>query len=183
MKSILLIRHGQSTFNAHYEKTGEDPGHFDARLTPLGQQQAEEAGRLLADEPVDLVITSPLTRAIQTGQAIFAQRAIPFHITCRHRERLESSCDVGRPPHELKADFPHLDFDHLGPIWWHDVPDTPGPFANEPVTLFETRVKAFREWLRDHESQRIAVVGHGTFFHALTGYWMRNCEFQRWKAD
>lgn len=183
MKSILLIRHGQSTFNAHYEKTGEDPGHFDARLTPLGQQQAEEAGRLLADEPVDLVITSPLTRAIQTGQAIFAHRSLPFHITCRHRERLESSCDVGRAPHELKADFPHLDFDHLAPVWWHHVPDATGPFSTEPVDGFETRVKAFREWLHDHEIQRIAVIGHGTFFHALTGHWMRNCEVQRWKPD
>ncbi len=26
MKSIVLIRHGQSTFNEHYERTGQDPG-------------------------------------------------------------------------------------------------------------------------------------------------------------
>jgi len=105
---ILLIRHGQSTFNAHYEATGQDPGHFDARLTELGHHQAKDAGKRLEGEQVDLVITSPLSRAIQTGLNIFGHRDIPFHITCRHRERVESSGDVGRSPRELKQDFPIL---------------------------------------------------------------------------
>jgi broad specificity phosphatase PhoE len=183
LKSIILIRHGQSTFNAHYEATGEDPGHIDARLTERGERQAEEARTLLASEPIDLVITSPLTRAIQTGQSIFGHRDLPFHITCRHRERLESSCDVGRAPSALKSDFPHLKFDHLDETWWHHVPGEKGPFTTEPLNVFQDRVATFRDWLRAHDSQRIAVVGHGTFFHALTGHWMQNCEFQRWKAD
>lgn len=180
MTKILLIRHGQSTFNAHYEATGEDPGHFDARLTELGQRQAEAARVQLADEVIDLVIASPLTRAIQTGLAIFGHRNLPFHVTCKHRERLESTCDVGRPPHELKQDFPHLDFDHLDDPWWHHEPSAKTPFTVEPLPLFEQRVLAFREWLADHEAQRIAVIGHGTFFHALTGHWMQNCEVLPW---
>src|SRR4051794_15995119 len=113
MKPVLLIRHGQSTFNVVYEETGRDPGHVDARLTELGQRQAEETRDMLAAEPVDLVISSPLTRAIQTAQIVFGERGIPVHVTCRHRERLESTCDVGRSPMELKQDYPHLDFDHL----------------------------------------------------------------------
>ena len=181
MKSIVLIRHGQSTFNAHYEATGEDPGHFDARLTELGQRQAEAARIQLADEAIDLVVASPLTRAIQTGLAIFGHRSLPFHVTCKHRERLESTCDVGRPPVELKQDFPHLDFDHLDDPWWHHEPTAKTPFTIEPLHVFEERVSAFREWLAGHEAQRIAVIGHGTFFHALTGHWMQNCEVQRWQ--
>jgi len=183
LKSILLIRHGQSTFNAHYEATGEDPGHIDARLTERGQQQAQETRILLQDEAVDLVITSPLTRAIQTGQTIFGHRDLPFHITCRHRERLESSCDVGRAPNDLKTDFPHLEFEHLDETWWHHEQGSTAPFSVEPLSVFESRVSNFRDWLRSHEAQRIAVIGHGTFFHSLTGHWMKNCEVQRWKAD
>ncbi len=183
MKSILLIRHGQSTFNAHYEKTGEDPGHFDARLTELGEKQAAATRQLLADEEIDLVMTTPLTRAIQTGLGIFGGRDLPFYITCRHRERLESSCDVGRTPAELKQEFPHLEFDHLDEIWWHNEPGSKAPFVTEPLSVFEKRVAAFKTWLHDHPTTRLAVVGHGTFFHALTGHWMQNCEVQRWQPS
>jgi glucosyl-3-phosphoglycerate phosphatase len=181
MTDVILIRHGQSTFNAHYEATGEDPGHFDARLTALGESQAKEAAKKLENEPVDLVITSPLTRAIQTGLHIFGGRGIPFHITCRHRERLESSCDVGRSPKALARDFPNLEFDHLDDIWWHHQPGSAAPFVTEPLDLFQERVNAFRTWISGHPTARVAVIGHGTFFHALTGQWMQNCEIQRFR--
>ncbi len=180
MKTIVLIRHGQSTFNEHYERTGQDPGHFDARLTPLGEQQALQAREELAGAEFDIVVSSPLTRAIQTTHGIFGHRGLPVHVTCRHREKLESSCDVGRSPMHLKAEFPHLDFDHLNDPWWHHEPAVATGFAVEPLHVFEGRVAAFRDWLHAHEAQRIAVIGHGTFFHALTGEWMRNCEVKRW---
>jgi len=183
MTEVILIRHGQSTFNAVYEATGMDPGHFDAPLTELGHKQAHAARSILAEEPVDLVIASPLTRAIQTGLAIFGHRDLPFHVTCKHRERLESSCDVGRTPDALKQDFPHLAFDHLDDPWWHHEPGTPGPFSIEPVDRFHKRVDAFRDWLGTHGDTRVAVIGHGTFFHALTGHWMQNCEILRWSPS
>ncbi|MFO1147363.1 MAG: histidine phosphatase family protein [Alsobacter sp.] len=179
MKPVLLIRHGQSTFNLHYEETGRDPGHIDARLTELGRRQAAEAAARLAQEHVDLVIASPLTRALQTAEIIFGSRGVPIHVTCKHRERLESTCDVGRSPALLKQDYPHLAFDHLADPWWHHDPDVSGPYATEPAHIFESRVAHFRDWLLEHEAERIAVVGHGTFFHALTGRWMQNCEIVR----
>lgn len=183
MKPVILIRHGQSTFNLHYERTGEDPGHIDARLTPLGEQQALAARALLADDPVDLVVCSPLTRALQTAHLIFGERDVPIHVTCQHRERLESSCDVGRAPALLREDFPHLAFEHLDDPWWHHIPGDDRPFVVEPVELFEDRVASFRAWLAAHEAERIAVVGHGTFFHALAGQWLRNCEVLRWTVE
>ena len=176
MESITLIRHGQSTFNAAYETTGRDPGHFDARLTALGRRQAEQACVELAATEFDLVVCTPLTRAIETSHVIFGHRGIPVYVTCRHRERLESSCDVGRSPSVLKDEFPHLDFNHLDDPWWHHEVASAEPFVIEPRWMFERRVSEFKGWLRDHAAERIAVVGHGTFFQALSGHWMRNCE-------
>lgn len=182
LSKIFLIRHGQSTFNEHYEATGRDPGHFDARLTMRGRQQAKEAADHMEREAIDLVITSPLSRAIETGLTIFGHRALPFYVTCRHRERLESSGDVGRPPHELKKDFPQLDFDHLSDPWWHHDHHSKASFAVEPYEGFQKRVADFRHWLNDHKGQRIAVIGHATFFHALTGQWLNNCQILDWSA-
>lgn len=179
---IILIRHGQSTFNAHYEATGEDPGHVDAPLTELGHRQAAAVREQLAGTHVDVAICSPLTRAIQTTLGIFGHRDVPVHVTCHHRERLESSCDVGRPPAVLSEHFPHLAFDHLRDPWWHHEPDMAGPFAVEPLHVFEARVREFRDWIAAREEDAVAVIGHGTFFHALTGQWLANCQVLEWDA-
>src|SRR4051812_4510435 len=97
-RTFHLIRHGQSTFNHAYELTGVDPGHIDAPLTELGHAQVEDARRAMEGVPVDLVIVSPLTRALQTALGVFRGKDVPVLVTCKHRERLESSCDVGRSP-------------------------------------------------------------------------------------
>lgn len=180
--TIILIRHGQSTFNAHYEATGLDPGHVDARLTPLGEEQVRHARAALASTPVDLVVSSPLTRALQTATGIFAGRDLRYHVTCMHRERLESSCDVGRSPRHLAREFPSLAFDHLDDPWWHCGPESGSGYAVEPHETFSQRVARFRAWLADRPERRVAVVGHGTFFHALTGRWLANCEFMDWSV-
>ncbi len=178
-KIVHCIRHGQSTFNAHFAQTGEDPLHFDAPLTELGQRQVAERAPELRQYPYELIVTSPLTRAIQTTLGLFGEHPAkpPIHIECLHREHLESSCDVGRSPSLLRQDFPHLAFDHLGEVWWHDEGERdPRGFACEPSHVFESRVEDFRRWLLDRPERMIAVVGHGTFFSRLTGQYLGNCE-------
>jgi len=180
LKDIFLIRHGQSTFNAHYELHGTDPMHVDARLTELGHRQVTQAREALAGITFDVVISSPLTRAIETALGIFGDADVPFEITCRHRERLESSCDVGRSPSHLARDFPKLAFDHLQDPWWHVGETDERGFATEPLDVFEQRVANFAEWLMARPERTIAVIGHGTFFRQLTGCWMANCEVMQW---
>src|SRR5690242_10039635 len=95
-KLVDLIRHGQSTFNAAYAQTGSDPLHYDARLTPLGHSQVAEARERLRAGDYELVVTSPFTRAIETAIGLFGTSR-PILVEALHRERLESSCDIGRP--------------------------------------------------------------------------------------
>lgn len=178
-KIVHCIRHGQSTFNAHFAETGCDPLHPDAPLTALGQRQAAERAAELRHHSYELVVTSPLTRAIQTTLGLFGQHpaAPPILVEHLHREYLESSCDVGRAPALLAQDFPHLSFDHLEEIWWHNEgdPDERGIIC-EPPAILTGRVRQFREWLSARPEQFIAVIGHGTFFYHLTGRQLQNCE-------
>lgn len=179
--TVFLIRHGQSTFNAHHEATGQDPGHIDARLTDLGHRQVAAAraqARTLG--PLDLVISSPLTRALQTTLGLFGDTGLPVEVTCRHREALDSYCDLGRTPAELAAEFPGLRFDHLDERWWHDGPHDHRGLPVEPHDVFATRVAHFTDWLAAHPAARVAVVGHGTFFRHLTGRGFANCEIVPW---
>jgi broad specificity phosphatase PhoE len=175
---IVCIRHGQSTFNAHHAATGRDPGHVDARLTERGLAQVRQARAALQDIPFELVVTSPLTRAIQTTAGLFADHPAQPEILVEalHRECQESSCDVGRAASALAAEFPEMRVDHLPETWWYaeGAPDPRG-FHIEPRSLFDGRVAAFRDWLAARPERTIAVVGHGTFFFHLTGTWLENC--------
>lgn len=94
--TIYLIRHGQSEFNAAHNDGEPDPMIFDAPLTSKGRLQAEQARVAAADLGIVTVITSPLTRAIQTAQTIFGGIA-PIKVVAEHRELLSHSCDMGRP--------------------------------------------------------------------------------------
>lgn len=64
MPQLVLIRHGESTWNLDNRFTGWS----DVDLTPTGVQQAVDAGRLLAQEgfAFDVAYTSVLKRAIHT---------------------------------------------------------------------------------------------------------------------
>jgi len=62
---LILLRHGQSTWNASNQFTG----WYDADLTDQGVEEARRGGRLLAEEGLepDVVHTSVLVRAIRTA--------------------------------------------------------------------------------------------------------------------
>ena len=62
---LILLRHGQSEWNASNQFTG----WVDVNLTEQGEQEAVNAGKLMAEKGVlpDIVFTSLLRRAIRTA--------------------------------------------------------------------------------------------------------------------
>lgn len=158
---------------------GGDPLHYDAPLSELGHEQVRRTRELLRNRAIDLVVTTPLTRALQTTSGLFADHPSQPAILVEpmHRERVENSCDVGRHPAVLSKAFPSLAFGHLPEVWWHthDRPDERG-VCIEPLELVEARAEAFRRFLVQRPERVIAVVGHGTFFLKLTGRVLANCE-------
>jgi len=173
--AIYCIRHGQSEFNAVFERGGDDPLVFDAPLSPRGREQARGIRDQVASLGIERVVTSPLTRAIETALHIF-DGGPPIEVDARARELLTHSCDVGRSPAQLAAQFPVVEFDHLEDIWWHQGPANEHGVAREPVPVFEARVAEFRNWLVAQPDRNMALIGHGNLFKALTGQKLANCE-------
>jgi len=181
-KTVHLLRHAQSAFNEVYAEGDPDPMLFDAPLSALGHEQVTEARAAFKDLRFDVIIVSPLTRALQTAIGIFGDHDVPMQVEALHREYLENSCDVGRHPRALSDDFPSLTFDHLDEAWWyresedHNHVESP-VIAQEPMDNFFDRVEAFRAslWARPEDS--VLVVGHATFFRRFSGGRMfANCE-------
>lgn len=66
-KKFYILRHGESTYNVE----GRIQGHSDdSLLTELGREQAQAAGHLLANKGIEIIICSPLKRALETGEII-----------------------------------------------------------------------------------------------------------------
>jgi broad specificity phosphatase PhoE len=149
---------------------------FDPRLSAEGERQVAALRHRVAALAVEVVITSPLTRAIQTALGAFAGQGVPILVEALHREWLEHSGDVGRAPSLLAAEFPELIFDHLPDVWWHSAGDAPLAVPSEPEEVLLERVEAFRNWLLCRTERRIAVIGHGTFLNRLSGHAFANCE-------
>lgn len=88
MPTLLLARHGQSLWNLENRFTG----WWDVDLSPIGEQEARQAGSLLSDEGLlpDVAFTSLLTRAIRTLDIIQEETKrlwIPVHRHWRLNER------------------------------------------------------------------------------------------------
>jgi len=83
MPQLVLLRHGQSLWNAQNLFTG----WYDVDLTAQGEDEARAAGLLLASEPgLDLrvVHTSVLTRAVRTAHLTLETAARPWLPAKRH---------------------------------------------------------------------------------------------------
>lgn len=88
MKKVVLIRHGQSTWNHENKFTG----WTDVDLTERGEQEAREAGKLLKKEgfSFDKAYTSYLKRAVKTLNIILDEMNldwIPVEKTWRLNEK------------------------------------------------------------------------------------------------
>ena len=87
MSSLILIRHGQSLWNAANRFTG----WTDIDLSPKGEEEAAEAGMKLAGNLIDRVHTSDLIRAQRTAEIILklneASGDVPLRYDARLNER------------------------------------------------------------------------------------------------
>ncbi len=88
MHRLVLVRHGESTWNAENLFTG----WTDVPLTPGGEAEARQAGRLLREDGLlpDVAHTSVLTRAIETLNLMLAEldrRWVPVRKSWRLNER------------------------------------------------------------------------------------------------
>ena len=131
LKHVWFIRHGNSEFNAWRVQTAFCPwtrlchcccaplttfveGLRDAPLSAKGEAQvARLRTELIAQklpQAVDLVVASPLTRAIQTSLAfegLLAASGKPL-VVGLHRELVGSSCDIGAPSPTRHPLFLHV---------------------------------------------------------------------------
>ena len=87
MATLILLRHGQSVWNAANKFTG----WTDVGLSEVGEAEAAKAGEELAVTQIDVVHTSELIRAQHTAEIVMehnrASSDVPTHRDFRLNER------------------------------------------------------------------------------------------------
>lgn len=142
---ILLTRHGQTKWNV----LGKVQGRADIELNEEGIKQAEETGKILENENIDLIICSPLKRAKQTAQIINKNRNIPIIYDKDIIER-----DFGEFEGMNKTDF-----DFAG--YWSYKQNYEYEKAENIKNFFE-RVYKFLDRIKvQYTDKKVLIVAHG----------------------
>ena len=133
MKKIVLLRHGESTWN----KENRFTGWTDVGLTERGLAEAVAAGQLLKREgyDFDVAYTSMLRRAIKTLWSVLEEMDrmwIPIHHSWRLNERHYGALQ-GLNKAETAAKFGEQQV-----LIWRRAYDTPPPALAEDDPRLET---------------------------------------------
>lgn len=161
--ALALVRHGQTAWN----EAGRLQGSSDIPLDATGREQAAKGGAELAGRRWDVLVSSPLDRAVESAQII------------GHR--------IGLEPVKSIAGLRERDY---GPLEGQYLYGLSEPEYNrlhagaEPEDeVAERGLEALRHVLDDYPEQRIIVVAHGTLIRltmsALLGQphpRLANCE-------
>ena len=189
MPRLVLLRHGQSTWNQENRFTG----WTDVDLSALGREEALAAGRLLREsgDVFDIAYTSVLKRALRTCWIVLDeldQLWIPMERTWRLNER-----HYGALQGLNKAETAAKHGDAQTHLWRrsYDIPPPPLPLDDERHPAHDPRYRSLRpderpatESLKDTvarflpywegtiapaigQGNRVLIVAHGNSLRAL----------------
>jgi len=149
---MWLVRHGET----EWARLGKHTGLTDIPLTELGREQAVAVGARLTGRPFALVLSSPLSRALDTARlAGFANRVQ----TSDDLLEWDYGADEGRTTAEIRVERPGWS------IWGE------GPEDGETIYHVGTRVDRVIALAREQAGD-VLVFAHGHVLRVLAARWL-----------
>lgn len=154
---LLLTRHGQTNMN----KEGRFYGLTDSPINEVGRAQAKTLAQRLANVEIDVAISSPLSRAYETGEIALSGRGFSLL-----KDPLLVEMDHGRWEGLKFADAQALDPD----VWrkWR-AGEIKNPHGGETLEEMFGRAEKWLEQIKTTytNGETIAVFGHGGILQSL----------------
>jgi len=148
--TLVLVRHGEIV-------RPEGTSNFDrAPLSPNGEQQVAALAHHWPAPAPEIVSTSDLLRAVQTGRILGAILGVPVDLRVGLREWTPD-----------EGDLPQKEFLALEARCWDDLDFVPP--SGEKLIHAQDRIDGtLRDIARSHRGDVVAVAGHGTVFSLFT---------------
>ena len=166
LTTLVLIRHGQSLWNAENKFTG----WTDIGLSEKGIEEAEEAGEKLENIPFDVVHTSALIRAQKTAEIIIKNnkksKKIPVYKDKRLNERHYGSLqglNKKETAEKYGAEQVHI---------WRRSFDVPPPDGESLKMNAERTIPYFKENIIQDlkKGKNVLVSAHGNSLRSIVMY-------------
>ena len=155
---LYVARHGQTVWNAQNKVCGIT----DVNLTEKGLEQAKSLALSVKSKKIDIVISSPLTRAVETSKIVSDMLGIPFEVDDRLIEQNYGIYEgVDRKNEEFLANKRNFAYKY---------PD------GESMMQVAYRIYGLLDEMKDkYEDQNVLLISHGgvcriinTYFHDMT---------------
>lgn len=159
-RSFYFLRHGETDWN----KEGRLQGAIDIPLNENGREQARLALPVLQKYPIDRIVSSDLSRALETAQIINDVLQKPLDVDLRLREKFFGVYE-GKTRDDIeqwKLDNPDLVLP-VDPETGHTSP--PGGETHQQVRSRVLELK--QEMLTKHPEENILFVSHGGIYRVL----------------
>ncbi|WP_413199947.1 histidine phosphatase family protein [Nostoc piscinale] len=171
MTRVIIVRHGQSSYNAERRIQGRTDA---STLTEKGRNDASKVGKALSNISFQAIYCSPLQRAKLTAEIIQSELA-----------NTQESAAVQTSDKLLEIDLPLWETMLTADVEqkfaedyriWHEKPhellmqiqDAEGTREHFPVVaLYEQAQQFWQDILPQHQGQTILIVGHNGINRAL----------------
>ena len=154
---LIAVRHGETAWNVGTRIQGQ----LDIGLNATGEWQARRVGQALADEAIDVVYASDLTRAWNTALEIARPLGLQVKPEPRLRERA-FGCFEGMSFAEIEQNLP--DQARL----WRERDPAFTPEGGESLLVFRDRITAVAaELAARHPGELVVLVAHGGVMDVL----------------
>lgn len=151
-KQVWLVRHADTEWSL----SGKHTGRTDLPLVTEGEEKARDLAPRLAQEEFSLVLSSPLSRAIETARLSgFGNRLTIDHDLVEY--------DYGRYEGLTSAQIQEI---HPGwDLWSHGCPggESPEQIAARCERVVQRCIA---------EPGNVLIFGHGHLFHAFAATWL-----------
>ncbi|CAN5907702.1 histidine phosphatase family protein [soil metagenome] len=154
---LIAVRHGETAWNVDTRIQGQ----LDVGLNATGEWQARRVGQALADESIDVIYASDLSRAWNTALEIARPLGLQVRPEPRLRERAFGQFE-GMSFAEIEEALPDQ-----ARLWRERDPEF-APEGGESLLVFRDRVTAVAsELAARHEGQLVVLVAHGGVMDVL----------------
>ena len=154
---LIAVRHGETAWNVDTRIQGQ----LDIGLNATGEWQARRVGQALADESIDVIYASDLSRAWNTALEIARPLGLQVRPEPRLRERAFGQFE-GMSFAEIEEALPDQ-----ARLWRERDPEF-APEGGESLLVFRDRVTAVAsELAARHAGQLVVLVAHGGVMDVL----------------